>query len=87
MSVFGQKAVARVDGVHVGHLGRGDDPGNVEVGIRRRRLADADRPVGDLHVLAFAVGLGVDRHRLDAQFVGGTDDADGDLAAVGNEDA
>jgi hypothetical protein len=32
------------------------------------------------------VGVGIDRHRGDAQFLAGADDADGDLAAVGDED-
>ena len=34
-----------------------------------------------------AVGIGEDRHRLHAEAPAGGDDAAGDLAAIGNEDA
>ena len=57
-----------------------------QVGLGRRRRADQHGLVGHLHVQAVAVGLGVDRHRLDAELARRLDDAAGDLAAVGDQD-
>ena len=51
--VLGEEAVAGVDGVGVGDLGRADDRGDVEVDSSARR-ADAHRLVGEAHVQAVA---------------------------------
>ena len=45
-----------------------------------------DRAVGHQHVRREPVDVGVDRDRLDAALLAGAHDADGDLAAVGDED-
>ena len=58
-----------------------------EVTLRRRRRPDRDRHVGHLDMQGVAVGLGIDRDRLDAHAAGGFDDPAGDLAAVGNQDS
>ena len=50
------------------------------------RGADRYRLIGHLDVQPVAVGLGIDRHRLDAELPRRLDDAAGDLAAVGDED-
>ena len=42
---------------------------------------------GGADVQCVAVGVGVHRDRFHAQLVAGTDDPNGDLAAVGNQDA
>ena len=47
------------------------------------RHGDVDR----VDVERVGVGVGVDAHGLDAEPVGGAGDADGDLAAVGDEEA
>jgi hypothetical protein len=75
VGVFAQETIAGVDGLGVGHLGRRDDGRHVEVAQRRRRRADADGLFGQLDVFGFAVGLGIDHHRLDAQFAAGALDA------------
>ena len=86
VGVLGQEAVAGMDRLGVGHLGGGDDRRHVEVALRGRRRADADRLVGELHVLRVAVGLRIDDDRLDAELAAGALDAQGDLAAVGDQD-
>jgi hypothetical protein len=86
LRVFGEEAVAGVDRVRVCDLGGRDDVGDVEIGIRRRRRADAHGFVGEADVHGVGVGGGVHRHRLDSHFVAGAVDAQRDLAAVGNED-
>ena len=45
------------------------------------------RPVGQADVQGVGVGVGVNRDRRDAQLATGADDADGDLAAVRDEQA
>ncbi|KAG1458290.1 hypothetical protein G6F57_014719 [Rhizopus arrhizus] len=55
VGVLRQEAVARVDGLGVGDFSGGDQRRDVEVALRRRRRADADRLVGHGHVLEVAV--------------------------------
>ena len=46
MRVLAQEAVAGMDRLHVGHLGGGDEPGNVQITVDAGGLADADGAVG-----------------------------------------
>jgi len=75
-----------MDGLGAGDLGRCDHLGNVQVGLRRGRGADADFLVGEADMEGVAVGLGIDRHGLDAHLLAGQDHPEGDLAPVGDED-
>ena len=86
LGVLGEKAVAGMDRVGAGDLGGGDDARNVEIRLARRRRADADVVVGEAHVQRFAIGLGVDGDRLHAELAAGADDAQRDLAAIGDQD-
>src|SRR5205823_6153692 len=78
--------VAGVDRVHVGDFRRADDGGDVEIAARALRRADADRLVGEAYVGAVAIGLRVNRHRLDSQLFAGGDDANGNFAPIGDQD-
>ncbi len=75
-----------MDRVHVGNLGRTDYCRNIEVALVQPRRPDANRFVGKAHMQRIAVGLAVDGHRLDAQFLAGADHAQGNLTAVRNQD-
>ena len=87
VGVLGQEAVARMDRVGVGDLGRRDDRRRCSrYEAARRGGPDADVLVGEAHVERVAVGLGVDGDRLDAELAAGRDDPQGDLAPVGDED-
>ena len=86
IGVLAQEAVTGVDRLGVGDFSGRDDRRHVQVAQRRRRRADAHRLVGQLDVLGVAVGLGIDHHRLDAHLAAGALDAQGDLAAVGDQD-
>ena len=82
--VLGQESVARMDQVGVS-LRRGvDNAGDVEVG-GRTAPSERNRLVGHPHMQAQRVVLGVHRDRGDPEIGRGPDDADGDLAPVGNE--
>ncbi len=85
LRVFGQKTVAGVDGVGVDHFGRGNDVGDVEVAVARRRRADAHRFIGQPDVHRFGVGGRVDGHGLDAHFVASAVNPERDFAAIGDE--
>ncbi len=84
--ILGQKTIAGVDRLGIGHFCRADDGRNVEVAQRRLRRPDAYRFVCQLHVLGFGVGLGMNYDSLDAHFAAGTLDSERDLAAIGYED-
>ena len=67
-------------------LRQGDDAGDVEIGADRLAgLADAIGFIGLEAVQGEAVFMRVDGDRADAEFVGGAEDANGDLAAVGDQ--
>jgi hypothetical protein len=63
-----------------------DDPRGVEVALARRRGADRVRSVSGADVQRVAVDIAVDGGRADAKIVAGADDAERDLAAIGDED-
>ena len=86
VGVFGEEAVAGVDGVAVVLAGALDDLGDVEVGGGADSV-ERDLEVGVLDVLGGCVVVGVDGGGGDLEFGGGAEDADGDFAAVGDEQA
>ena len=48
---------------------------NIQVTVHGRRRPDANRFIGQQHVLEAAVGLGMHSDRLDIQFAAGTQNA------------
>jgi hypothetical protein len=64
-----------------------EDPGTVEIALARSGGTDADGLVGEANVQRVAVGLGIDGDRAQAEPAGGADDAAGDFAAIGDQDA
>ena len=85
IGIFGEKAVTGVDRFGVGHLGRRNDGGNVQVTQGRLRRANTDRFVGQFDILGFAIRLGVHNDRLDTQFAAGTLHAKRNFASVGDK--
>ena len=86
VGVLGQETVARVNGGSARQLGGTDDRRDVQVRQRAGCRANADAFVGQTQVHQFAVGGGVHGHRLDTQLLAGTQDTQGDLATVGDQD-
>ena len=66
--------------------GRLDDGITTQIGVARRRRADPDRFVAGAHMAGAGVGIGVDRHRANAEPAGGSGNAAGDFAAIGDQD-
>jgi hypothetical protein len=75
-----------MDRVGAGDLGGADDRRHAQVAVGAARRADADVLVGEAHVQRVFVRLRVHSHRLDAELTAGVDDAQGDFAAIGDED-
>ena len=86
LGIFRQEAIAGMDGIGAGDLGRGDDLGLLQVGLARRRRPDAHALIGQPHRHGVGIGFGMDRHGCDAHFLAGAVDAQGNLAAVGDQD-
>jgi hypothetical protein len=84
--VLGQKAVSRMNGVGFGPDRRADNRLDVEITAARLRRPDADRAVGEPCWHGVEVRLRSREHCLDAEVAAGADDADGDLAAVRDQD-
>jgi hypothetical protein len=74
-----------MNGIGTALASRGDQSLDREVALRRLRGSDRDGAVRGTHVGAAAICRGVHSDRLDAFFVTGSDDAERDLTAVGNE--
>ncbi len=84
--VFRQEAIAGMDGVGAGDLAGGEQGRNVEIGVARRRRADAHQFVGQLHMHGFGVGGRMDGDGGDSQLLRRAQDAEGDFAAIGDKD-
>src|ERR1700674_239769 len=84
--VFGEKAVAGMDGVAAGAAGDVDELVDAEIAFARGRGAEGVGFVGEADVEGGAVGFAEDRDRADAEFAAGAEDAHGDFAAIGDQD-
>ena len=75
-----------MDCLGAGFAGRGDDRVDPQVALGRRRRADPDRAIRQPDVLGVGVRVAVDGDGLHPGLVTGPDDANRDLAAVGDQD-
>ena len=86
IGVLREEAVAGMDGIDFVLPRQSDDAGDVEIGADRLAgFADAIGFIGFEAMQGKAVFVRVNRHRADAQLRCGAENADGNLAAVGNE--
>ncbi len=84
--ILRQEAVTRMDGVGAGDLAGCQQRRHVQIAVARRRRADADALVGEPHMHSVGVGGGMHRDREDAELLAGAQDAQCNLAAIGDED-
>src|SRR5690554_841960 len=83
--VLRQEAITGNDRLGAALASRSQNQITAQVTVGGAVAAETDGLVADTDMGAVAVGIGVDRHRADAQGAQGTGDAYCDLAAVGNE--
>src|SRR5262249_476569 len=74
IGIVAQEAVAGMNGVDIGDFGGADHAGDVEIAASALGGTDTHGFVGESGVQAVPVGLGINSHGLDAQFLGGADD-------------
>ncbi|MCY1344045.1 hypothetical protein D9M69_300730 [compost metagenome] len=84
--VFGEEAVAGVNGGGAGLLGDIQNLVDHQVGAGGRAFAKAEGFIGLLDMQAGGVGFGVHRHALDVEGTQGAQDAAGNGAAVGDQE-
>ena len=84
--ILGEKAIAGMHGVGAGDLTGRQQRGHVEIAVARGGRADAHALVGELDVHRVLVGGRIDRDRGDAELLGGAQHAQGDFAAIGDQD-
>src|SRR5579864_4011342 len=75
-----------MNGFHVGDFGGADDRGNVEIAARTLSRTDANRLVSKAHMQAMTIGLGINGDGPNSQILASADDANGDLASIGDQD-
>ena len=83
--VLAQQTVARVDRLRTALDRNGENGRDIEIAVRHAVAADAIALVRQLHVHGVLVRLGIDGDGGNAHLAAGADDANGDLAAVGNQ--
>jgi len=84
--VFREEAIAGMDRVGAGDFAGRQQRGDVEIGIARRGWPDADALVGEFDMHRLRIGRRMDGDGGDAQLLGGAQDAQRNLAPVGNKD-
>jgi hypothetical protein len=84
--VFGEEAVAGMDGVGTGFAGYADDFVDVEITFASGGGADGIGLVGEANVEGFAIDFAEDGDAADAEFAAGPQDADGYFSSVGDQD-
>ncbi len=85
MRVLGQEAIAGMDRIGASDLACGDQGGDVQVGLRAGRRADADAFICEPYMHGVDVSSGVCCDSRDAQFAAGALDAQRNLAPVGDQ--
>ena len=85
LRVFGQKAIAGMDGFRIGCQSRTDDIFLVQIAVCRRVGTDTDSFVCQCYGQGILVCFGIYCYGFDAHFLTGTNDADSYLPSVCNE--
>ena len=87
IGVLRQEAIAGMDRVDLSARGDGQHLGRIQIGVGGAVPLQRPGLIGRAHEGRVAVRIGIDRHRFDALVGAGADDAQGDLSAVGDQDA
>ena len=86
IGVFAEESVAGMDGFGAVFFGGVDDAIDAEIAFGRCRRPDVRGLVGAPYVERGAVGVGIDRDAGDVHLPQRADNADCDLAAIGDQD-
>ena len=86
IGVLGEKAIPRNDRLGAGVPGGGKNLGLVEVGFAGPVAGQGHGFIGQGHVQAMAILVGIDSHAANAHGLEGANGADRNFAAVGDQD-
>ena len=86
LRILGEEAVARMDALRASAPRDLDQLLDDQIAFARGRRADQVRLIGDTRVQRAGVGLRIDRDDAQAEALCGARDANGDLAAIGDQD-
>ena len=84
IGIFREKTVAGMNCLGIGNFSGRNNRRHVQITQRRRCRANTNRLIGELDVFCFAISLGMDDDRLDAEFATGALNTQRDLAPVSN---
>ena len=85
LGVLRQETVTWMDRIGAGDFAGSNDLMDIQIAIARRRRSNTDAFVGKPHMHGVSVGSRVDGYGLDAELLACTQDAQGNLAAIGYE--
>src|SRR6202023_578340 len=86
LRVFGEEAVARMDGLRPARAGGFDEALDAEVAVARRGGPDVQRLIRFTHMARAGVGVREHRDGAQPQPACGAEDAAGDFAAIGDQE-
>ncbi len=87
LCVLGEESVTGMDGVGSAAARGFENLGNVEIGLGCLRRTEVLTKVRLAHMESTTVHIGIHRDRLDAHLATGTNDANRDLTAVGDQNS
>ena len=85
-SIFGEKAIARVDRIRATGAGDVEQTGAIQIALGGLRGTEQVRFIGKVRMGRVAVGFRIDRDGAQAKLSGSAYDAHGDFTTVGNEE-
>ena len=86
VGLFGQKTITRMNGVRAAGARGGHDPVRPQIAVACGRGTDRHGDVGKRRVHGLAIGLGINSDGAQSHPPRGADDADRDLAAIGDQE-
>ncbi len=75
-----------MDRLHVGDFGGGNNVRDIQIRFTRRRIADANRLIGQFQISRVAVGRGVHNSDLNPELATGADDPQRNFTTICDED-
>ncbi len=81
-----QEAIARMDAIRAGLLGRLQDQIGEQIALPRRRRPEPHRLIRHQHMRAARIGIRIDRDRRDPHLLGGAHHPAGDFTTIGDQD-
>ena len=83
--IFAQESIARMNGIGIGNLSRADHRRNIKIAERTLSRTNANCFIREPDMEAMPVGLRIDCYGFDSKIAARTDNAQRNLAPIGNK--